>query len=402
MIRHQYSSMAKRWNTRTLRNTRVCTLVIRLKHQVYESPNERWEVVASLNPFVNFEHVSFVNGINTYQGGKHVEYITNQICKRVAAMIKKKKKIDVKTVFIRENLMVFVKSIIDNPSFNSQTKENLTTNASKFGSKCELSDKFMEGILKCGIMEKALALNQLKDQKDLQKTDGKKQSKLRGIPKLEDANWAGTAKSAECCLILTEGDSAKTMATGLGIIGRDRYGVFPLKGKLMNVRDIKNVKKLQENDEINNIKKIIGLQAGKEYTSISELRYGRVMVLTDQDEDGSHIKGLLFNMFQTWPSLFSRPGFLVGMLTPIVKAKKGSQSIDFYSLKDYNAWNELNGKGFTTKYYKGLGTSTPAEAKEYFKNLKTVVYKGDSDDARQAIDSLLVRQRRVPTTVKTG
>ena len=356
--------------------------------RVYEAPNERWEVVASLNPFVNFEHVSFVNGINTYQGGKHVDYITNQICKRVAAMIKKKKKIDVKTVFIRENLMVFIKAIIDNPSFNSQTKENLTTNASKFGSKCELSDKFMEGILKCGIMEKALALNQLKDQKELQKTDGKKQNKLRGIPKLEDANWAGTAKSADCCLILTEGDSAKTMAmTGLGIIGRDRYGVFPLKGKLMNVRDIKNVKKLQENDEINNIKKIIGLQAGKEYSSISELRYGKVMVLTDQDEDGSHIKGLLFNLFQTlWPSLFSRPGFLVGMLTPIVKAKKGKQSIDFYSLKDFNAWNEINGKGFTTKYYKGLGTSTPAEAKEYFKNLKTVVYKGNTDDARLAID----------------
>ena len=356
--------------------------------RVYESPNDRWEVVASLNPFVNFEHVSFVNGINTYRGGKHVDYIVNQICKRVAAMIKKKKKIDVKTVFIRENLMVFVKATIDNPSFNSQTKENLTTNAGKFGSKCELSDKFMEGILKCGIMEKALALNQLKDQKDLHKTDGKKQTKLRGIPKLEDANWAGTAKSAECCLILTEGDSAKTMAmTGIGIIGRDRYGVFPLKGKLMNVRDIKNIKKLQENDEINNIKKIIGLQAGKEYSSISELRYGSVMVLTDQDEDGSHIKGLLFNVFQTlWPTLFSRPGFLLGMLTPIVKAKKGKESIDFYSLKDFNAWNETNGKGYTTKYYKGLGTSTPTEAKEYFKNLKTVVYKGDNDEARLAID----------------
>ena len=127
----------------------------------------------------------------------------------------------------------------------------------------------------------------------------------------------------------------------------------------MNVRDIKNVKKLQENDEINYIKKIIGLQAGKEYSSITELRYGRVMVLTDQDEDGSHIKGLLFNLFQTlWPSLFSRPGFLVGMLTPIVKARKGKQSIDFYSLKDFNAWNEINGKGYTTKYYKGLGKHT--------------------------------------------
>ena len=356
--------------------------------RVFEAPNERWSIVAALNPHINFEHISFVNGINTYQGGKHVEYISNQICKKVSALIKKKKKIDVKPVFIKENLMLFVKSVIDNPSFNSQTKETLTTNASKFGSKCELSDKFIEGVLKCGIMEKALALNQLKEQKDMKKGDGKKQNKIRGVPKLEDANWAGTAKSSQCCLILTEGDSAKTMAmTGLGIIGRDKYGIFPLKGKLMNVRDLKNIKKLLENEEINNIKKIIGLQANKEYTSIDELRYGQIMVLTDQDEDGSHIKGLLFNLFQTlWPSLFSRPGFLLGMLTPIVKAKKGKSSLDFYSLKDFNTWNETSGSGYTCKYYKGLGTSTPAEAKEYFKNLKTVVYEGETNEATEAIN----------------
>ncbi len=108
--------------------------------------------------------------------------------------------------------------------------------------------------------------------------------------------------------------------TGLGIIGRDRYGVF-LKGKLMNVRDIKNVKKLQENDEINYIKKIIGLQAGREYT-IQELRYGRVMVLTDQDEDGSHIKGLAVQSLPVSYHLFSRPGFLVGMLTPIESTQR--------------------------------------------------------------------------------
>ena len=147
-------------------------------------------------------------------------------------------------------------------------------------------------------MEKGFALNQLKDQKDLQRLMAR--SKTNFVVFLNGGRqWAGTAKSAECCLILTEGDSAKTMAmTGLGIIGRDLWCVST-EGKLMNVRDIKNVKKLQENDEINYIKKIIGLQAGREYTSISELRYGRVMVLTDQDEDGSHIKGLLFNLFQS-------------------------------------------------------------------------------------------------------
>ena len=71
--------------------------------------------------------------------------------------------------------------------------------------------------------------------KESKKTDGQKKNKIRDIPKLDDANWAGTKKSDECILILTEGDSAKSMAiSGLSVVGRDRYGAFPLKGKVMN------------------------------------------------------------------------------------------------------------------------------------------------------------------------
>ena len=77
-----------------------------------------------------------------------------------------------------------------------------------------------------------------------------------GIPKLEDANDAGTNRSIDCTLILTEGDSAKTLAvSGLGVIGRDRYGVFPLRGKLLNVREA-TTKQLLENAEINNVIKV--------------------------------------------------------------------------------------------------------------------------------------------------
>jgi DNA topoisomerase-2 len=357
--------------------------------RAYDKPNQRWEIVACLNPNLAFEQISFVNGIYTYKGGKHVDYIMNQISRKLSAIILKKRKINVKPMFIRENIMVFIKSVIDNPSFNSQTKECLMTNATSFGTKCEISDKFIDNLSKCGIIERALELSSIKDNKDMKKSDGKKQNRLRGVPKLEDANWAGGAKSAECTLILTEGDSAKTMAmTGLGIIGRNKYGIFPLKGKLLNVRDIKNITKLLENDEINNIKKIMGLQANKMYSNISELRYGRILVLTDQDEDGSHIKGLLFNLFQSlWPTLFKYPGFLTGMLTPIVKAKKGKESIDFYSVNDYETWKEKNndGKGYMCKYYKGLGTSTPIEAKEYFKDFKLVTYTGNEGSDIAAI-----------------
>ena len=82
----------------------------------------------------------------------------------------------------------------------------------------------------------------MNNNKDLKKTDGKKKSVIKGIPKLDDANLAGTSQSKECTLILTEGDSAKTMVlAGLSQVGRDKYGVFPLKGKLMNVKDTRGV-----------------------------------------------------------------------------------------------------------------------------------------------------------------
>ena len=86
--------------------------------------------------------------------------------------------------------------------------------------------------------------------------------------------------------------------SGLSEVGRNKYGVFPLKGKIMNVKDT-NMKKVNENEEITNLKKIVGLETNKVYKDTNELRYGHIMVLTDADTDGSHIKGLLFNLFHS-------------------------------------------------------------------------------------------------------
>jgi DNA gyrase/topoisomerase IV subunit B len=176
--------------------------------RVYEKVNERWEVIASYNNFNGFEQISFVNGIWTIRGGKHVEYIVNQIVKKLTEIIQKKKKdVTVKPQTIRDNLILFVKSTIVNPAFDSQSKETLTTPMTKFGSKAEISDKFIEKLYKSGIVEKILEISEIHNNKQLAKTDGKKRNIIRGLAKLEDANWAGTAKSKECTLILTEGDS---------------------------------------------------------------------------------------------------------------------------------------------------------------------------------------------------
>lgn len=369
-----------------------------IQPRCYEKVNDRWEVSVAVSKTGNYEQISFVNGINTIRGGRHVEYITNAITKKLTDMTLAKKKKTIKPQHIKENLFIFVKSTIENPTFDSQTKETLTTLMTKFGSKCELSEKFYEKLYKSGIIELALSATEVVDQKKLVKTDGKKVNKII-VPKLDDANLAGTKDSQNCTLILTEGDSAKTMAiSGLSVVGRDNYGVYPLKGKIINVKDI-TLQKISDNAEIANLKKILGLEQNKDYSKgIDALRYGKIMIMTDQDHDGSHIKGLLFNVFQTlWNSLYKYDGFLTSMLTPIIKAINNSSKevISFYNMSDYERWldsDQAKKSSWKIKYYKGLGTSTDTEAKEYFKDMKQVKYVC-TEESDQSIDLAFNKKR---------
>jgi len=365
-------------------------------------PNDRWEIGACLAPTFQFTQISFVNGINTHRGGKHVEYIVKQITKKMVDMINKKKKAEVKESFIRDNLMVFVNATIENPSFDSQTKETLTTLPSNFGSECVVPDAFIDKLADSGIMERALALSQFRESQALKKTDGVKKARILDIPKLDDAHWAGTKKGDQCTLILTEGDSAKAMAVaGISVIpnGHDLYGIYPLRGKLLNVRD-KDDLDVAQNKEICDIKKILALREDTEYKDVSTLRYGRIMLMTDSDVDGSHIKGLIINFLSRWPSLMQLEGFITSLLTPIVKvwkksAKKGKMdAISFYTLSAYGEWLQAHnqGRGYETKYYKGLGSSTPQEGKEYFKNFKIVTYHWD-DLASGTVDMAFNKDR---------
>lgn len=353
---------------------------------VYEDIHERWSLGVSLSTNDKFEQVSFVNGIATPKGGKHVDFLVKQLVQKLTTHIEKKEKTKVKDNYIKNYLRVFINSTIENPSFDSQTKERLITAPSKFGSKPTISDKFFKKILTLGIVDKVLSFAEFKENKQAKKTDGQKKNKIQ-VPKLDDANWAGTKKSEQCTLILTEGDSAKTMAiSGLSVVGRDKYGVFPLRGKLLNVRDA-SVKQITDNAEITNLKKIIGLEAGKEYKNLKSLRYGKVMIMTDQDHDGSHIKGLVLNMFHSmWPSLL-KLNFITSMITPIVKVTKGKKVVSFFNLTDYHEWIEKTSdyKKWKTKYYKGLGTSNTSEAKEYFKDMKMNHYLW-SDSTNQSMN----------------
>jgi DNA topoisomerase-2 len=350
--------------------------------RVYQESKGGWEVACSMSNDDKAQQMSFVNSLWTINGGRHVDYIQNQIVRKLTEVIQNKNKdITVKPSYIKDRLFIFLKSTIINPTFSSQTKEELTTNIKDFGFRFDISDEFILKLSKCGIIEEIIAFSRHKESREMTKTDGKKKSKVK-IEKLDDANFAGTAKSERCTLILTEGDSAKAFAiSGLSVVGRDTYGVYPLRGKMLNVRDA-STKKIMDNKEVSDLKIILGLKENKVYKDISELRYGKIMILTDSDYDGYHIKGLIMNMIHTgWSSLLKIPEFIIAMKTPIVKVKKGKVQHEFYTLKDYNEWKESNTTGWSIKYYKGLGTSSAKEAKEYFSDMdKTIVkYKWDKN-----------------------
>jgi len=349
--------------------------------RLYESPNERWDVIIA--PSSNdFQQISFVNSICTSKGGSHVESVVNPLVKKACDDLIKKVP-GIKSQFVKNHIFVAIRATLENPSFDSQIKETCTSRYNTFGSRCDLSEKFVKGFMKSPIIEEAKALAKHKETRDLNKTDGKKKITVKGLPKLDDANKAGTNESHKCTLLLTEGDSAKALViAGLSSQNRNYWGVYPLRGKLLNVREA-TTKQLLENAELNALKIILGLEQEKIYNSVNELRYGRIMICTDADHDGFHIRGLIMNLFATfWPSLLKYDGFITSLVTPVVKVTKGSQVIEFQNLIEYNTWKESpESKGWKIKYYKGLGTSTSSEGREYFKNIvqNTLTYEHDEN-----------------------
>ena len=358
---------------------------------VYESPHERWEVGMSLSES-QFQQVSFVNAISTTKGGKHVDYCVEKIIKVIMEKIAKKdKNLNIKPQHIKQHLWIFVNCLIENPVFSSQTKETLTSKKEDFGSEFEFSDSFLKNVIKTNIVERCLRYAKTREEeKNLRKLNSgtKKSARLIGIEKLDDANWAGTKNSSKCTLILTEGDSAKSLAmAGIEVVGRDAFGCFPLRGKLLNVREC-STQKILKNQEIQYLMKILGIRVGETYTDVKNLRYGSILIMTDQDVDGSHIKGLIINFIHTfWPSLIKLNGFMRQFITPILKASKGKEVKSFYTIPEYEKWVKSmknNIKGWKIKYYKGLGTSSNKEAQEYFANIQRhridFEYRDEKDD----------------------
>ena len=334
------------------------------KMYTYISP--RWRVAFGLTSDKH-RSISYVNNIATYDGGTHVKYILDQLYNFFRS------KCDVAMTAFKSKIFIIVSAVLDDPAFTSQAKEKLSSLPSEFGTTCNIPEQIIDAfIFESNIVE-------LLKPKPSKSTKTKvKRSKITSIEKLDEANKAGTSEGYKCTLFLCEGLSAKTMCdAGISILGHDYYGCYPLRGKVLNTRNASD-NKYNNNREITDIKEILGLQDGVEYTTVASLRYGKVVCVKDADADGAAIMGLVINFFESkFPSLLKIPGFFSEFISPMIKVvynahdKHKRTVLPFYNEVEYRDFierikNNPDGRRFTVEFIKGLATNEDSDINEYF------------------------------------
>ncbi len=336
-------------------------------------PDNEVALMASNNPIV----VAFTNGIPQPEGGVHVDawhrVLFTEIASRLNAEIKDDKcKITGREV--ANHFSLFINYGADNPKFTSQEKVKLAEPKPNIS----LDEKFIKKLMKwpvIGTLKEIIDSKMLRAQK--KKLEGNSKSHLN-IEKLDDANLAGTVHSMECILFICEGDSAATfVAKGLskglnGKTGRDYLGILPLRGKILNAQKA-NTEKIADSKQVQNIVQALGLELELDYTkpeNFQRLRYGCLVLVTDADNDGTHIEGLIHNnLLKMYPTLMYRnPSFVMSMKTPIIRVKmKNGEERKFYrqsAFKNFQVANE--GKYQKPKYFKGLGTNRDKDILDTF------------------------------------
>ncbi len=329
--------------------------------------NEHWKIGIAESD--GFAHTSFVNGTETIVGGNHVSYIADQIVGALRHHFEKKHKVDIKPSDIKNHFKLYIDATIIRPRYSSQTKEDLITEVKNFGTGISLSDKFISKIVKSTIIQSVLDWIQAKDAAaaaaELRKKNKEAdKTNLRAIAKFTDASEK--THRDKCMLMVCEGDSAKNSI----LSARTSFiGCYPLRGKMMNAMAATQLE-LTKNKEIFELMAVMGLKVGQKVTSPKDTRFGKLVIVTDADQDGAHIAGLFIALIKTlWPEMLEM-GMVYRFQTPIMKVIVGKETLFFYSLDEFKAWEKTNKKQFKSRYLKGLGSSQADDFKQYFAEME--------------------------------
>lgn len=311
-------------------------------------------------------NVGFVNGAECSKG-THIKAVRNEINNAVSAHLLSKDKIEVAPKNVDNKYSLFCTFHVNNPAYDSQTKDTLTTPIEKFSTnskyKFNVPDSFLKNIVKSEIIEIVRTWYQQKqeveDQKTLRKLNKQAKTKIKNNEKFIDAN---SKKAAERQLWIFEGDSARSGFRA----ARDpqTQAAYMLRGVILNVLGL-SPSKIMENKELSDIITILGLQWG-EPVDVKKLNFGKIVIATDADFDGSKIAGLLITFFNLWPELYDA-GIICRSITPIITAVKGGDKQVFFSLEDFRKQQDKL-KGYKVNYQKGLGGMTNEEYKDMMRN----------------------------------
>ena len=329
-----------------------------------------WEIAIGVSKD-GFQSMSFVNSIFTKEGGTHENYILYQAVEGIRAMIKKKYKVELRPAEIRAHMFLFLNCTIVNPAFSSQTKERLITEPKEFGTSHSVSEKFVKALFESELV--ASLLDWIEQKKNAEeRSELRKLNKNLGSAKVIKLIDAKGRERDRCVLGIFEGDSAKTAVRRF----RDPqvFGAFPLRGKFINVSELTNAEMIK-NEEAVNLMASLGLKLGEDPTS---LRYGRVYLYTDADPDGDHIAASIINFFDKyWPDLVNQ-GRVFRVLTPLVVAKKGKETVLFYTDKEFEEWERKNNtRGWGIEYKKGLAALEDEEYREIIYNPRLMKLHND-------------------------
>lgn len=320
-------------------------------------------------------NIGFVNGA-WCSAGTHVRAIRNEINTCLSSILKKKHKIDVTARQCDQAYALFCSFTIANPSYDSQTKDTLTTPVSKFykdeNKQFSIPDKIIKKCCSAEIINSIVDWHKQKesaeDQKALRKLN---REAAKGLNRPDKYIDCASKKPCERQLWIFEGDSAKAAfrscrdpKTQAGLI---------MRGVPKGAYNVKYAD-LMKNEVYSDIIKVTGLKLGSPYNK-NELKFSKIVISSDMDNDGHHIAGLLQQFFSLWPGLFD-DGVIVRSISPVIIAKKSKDSKYYYNIKEYKK-DESKLKGYTVKFAKGLGGLNMEESKQMYREPRFEQYALD-------------------------